>query len=108
MKVLFTGRKPKNEVLLQAFGVVMRAMNDDTLNVYCAGDFKLNDQVRGYANILENSFKGRGKHIHYQLYKTANPGDFDMVVWFAHPNAKKPAVVKEAQDQDIEVVIFRH
>lgn len=108
MKVLFTGRKPKNEVLLQAFGVAMRAMENNTLDVWSSGNFMFNDTIRGYVNILENSFKSRDRHVHYHLAMHPNPKDFDMVIWFASPSAKKTKLIERAESEGTEVVIFRH
>lgn len=86
----------------------MRAMTDDTLDVYTKGNFRFNDMVRGHVNILEKSFIGRGKHVHFNVIRHVGFDDMDMVIWFGSPKAQKPELVQQAQDAGKEVVIFRY
>lgn len=102
------------KVFLRAMGVAMSMLReeDKELHVYSAGPGNINAMASEFVNLSEKGLKGRGKKI--KLYKVApqwiseNIKDFNYIAYLSTPNDMYSKLVKEAEENNIEVGIFRY
>lgn len=102
-------------VFLRAMRVILSGFDqekDSELIIYTAGPANINSFAMGFINITENSLKSRG--IKTKVLKVpANiikdrMHDMDYFAFFSQPKESVSSLVREAEDKDIEVGIFRY
>lgn len=101
-------------VFLRAMGVAMSSMKDDDeyFYVYSVGPARVNSMVSEFVNLSERGMKARGKKI--KSYKVPpswveeNISDINYLAFFSQPKERVSSLVEVAQDNDIEVGIFRY
>lgn len=102
------------KVFLRAMGVSMSMIkeSDKDFILYSAGPGNINSMASEFFNLSEKGMKGRGMKI--KLYKVAptwiseNIKDFDYIAYFSTPTDINSRLIKEAEENNIEVGIFRH
>jgi hypothetical protein len=86
--------------------------NDNEFIIYSAGPAKINSFAMGFINITENSMKSRG--IKTRVIKLPpqtlkqSIHDMDYFAFFSQPKEGTSDLVREAEDKDVEVGIFRY
>jgi hypothetical protein len=87
--------------------------NDDTeFTVMTAGPVRINEMVMEFINISERSLKARG--IKTKVVKVPpswfikNMHDVNYFIYFCLPKESLSELVREAEDKDIEVGIYRY
>lgn len=101
-------------VFLRSMAVAMSMLHEDDpeFEIYSAGPGNINDMVSEFTNLSERGMKSRGKKI--KFYKVApawiseNIQSFRYIVYLASPNEQSSKLVLEAQDNNVEVGIFKY
>lgn len=101
-------------VFLRAMAVAMSNMpaNDNEIHVYTAGPVKINSMASEFVNLSERGLKSRGRKI--KLYKVPpswiedNIQSFNYFAFFSQPKEKVSSLVDVAEQNNIEVGIFRY
>lgn len=101
-------------IFLRAMGTALSSMNDsDTqITIFSAGPYKVNDMVMEFANVSERSLKARG--IVTKVVKVSpkwmkhNMHDIEHFVYLALPKEPLSDLVREAEDKDIFVGVYRY
>ena len=101
-------------VFLRAMGVAISGMNDsdNELHLYSAGPQNVNSFASEFTNISERSFKSRGKKI--KVYKVPpswlkeNIASFNYFAFFSKPKESVSKIVESAEQNNVEVGIFRY
>lgn len=101
-------------VFLRAMGVAMSSMKEDDqyFYVYSVGPAKINSMVSEFVNLSERGMKSRGRKI--KLYKVPpswveeNISSIDYLAFFSQPKERVSSLVEVAQDNNVEVGIFRY
>lgn len=117
MNVGIQGTKTFNDynVFLRAMRIILTDFNqakDNQLIIYTAGPAKINSFAMGFINITENSLKSRG--IRTKVLKVPasvikdKMHEMDYFAFFSQPKENTSDLVREAEDKDIEVGIFRY
>lgn len=116
MKVGVQGTKSFADynVFLRAMRVALSEMKDgDTeFYIYTAGPTKVNSFVMEFINITERSLKLQG--IRTRVFKLPVKAlkdtihSMDYFAFFSEPKENVSDLVREAEDKDIEVGIFRY
>lgn len=102
------------KVFLRSMGVAMSMLKDEDQEfyVYSAGPGNVNSMVSEFINLSERGMKARGKKIKFfkvaPSWITENILSFDYIAYLATPNENSSKLVSEAQENNIEVGIFRH
>jgi hypothetical protein len=85
---------------------------DPEFTIMTAGPVKINDMAMEFINISERSLKARG--IKTKVVKVPpswfkkNMHDVDYFIYFCLPKESLSEIVREAEDKDIEVGIYRY
>jgi protein-tyrosine-phosphatase len=95
-------------------GVAMSMLKEEDreFNIYSAGPGNVNDMVSEFTNLSERGMKSRGKKI--KFYKVApswiaeNINSFDYIAYLSAPNETTSKLVSQAQENNVEVGIFRY
>lgn len=117
MNVGIQGTKTFNDynVFLRAMRVILSDFdqeNDNELIIYSAGPANINSFAMGFINITEGSLKARG--IKTRVFKVPSSvikdkmHDINYFAFFSQPKEPVSNLVREAEDKDIEVGIFRY
>lgn len=101
-------------VFLRAMGVAMSGMSEDDqyFYVYSAGPVKINSMASEFVNLSERGMKMRGKKI--KLYKVPsswmeeNMKEMNYLAFFSQPREQVSSLVKIAENNNVEVGIFRY
>lgn len=102
-------------VFLRAIGTslsMLESSDDKTMTIMSAGPAKLNSFALEFANVSERSLKARGIKIKVvkippSWFKT-NMHDVDYFMYFSLPKETVSDLVREAEDKDIDVGIYRY
>lgn len=102
------------QVFLRAMGVALSSIkeNDPYFYIYTAGPAKTNSMVMEFVNVSERSMKSRG--IKIKMYKVPpswmeeNINDFNYLAFLSKPKEGTSRLVKVAEENNVEVGIFRY
>jgi hypothetical protein len=101
------------QVFLRAMGSALYDLDGDTeFTILSAGPHKVNEMAMEFTNVSERSLKARG--IKAKVVKMPAIAlkerihDLDYFVYFSLPKEPESDLVREAQDKDIEVGIYRY
>lgn len=116
MIVAVQGTKSFNDysIFLRAMGTAMYGLKDDDNEffIYSAGPAQVNSMVSEFSNITERSMKARGKKIRFfkvpPSWIKENILDVDHFVFFSKPKESLSPLVREAEDHDVDVSIYRY
>lgn len=99
-------------VFLRAMGTALYDLDGDTeFTILSAGPHRVNEMAMEFVNVSERSLKARG--IKAKVVKMPPIAlkerihDLDYFVYFSLPKEPTSDLVKEAEDKDIEVAIYR-
>jgi hypothetical protein len=101
-------------VFLRGISVALSDMKDEDKNIviYSAGPVNLNSMAMEFCNKTEDSLKARGIKIRMNKIPASwlkdNIMDMDYFAYFSVPKEAVSTLVREAEDHDIEVGIFRY
>lgn len=99
-------------IFLRAMGTVLYDLEDGELTILSAGPHKVNDMAMEFTNVSERSLKARG--IKTKVVKMPavalkeRISDLDYFIYFSLPKETESDLVREANDKDIEVGIYRY
>jgi hypothetical protein len=101
-------------VFLRAMGVAMSSMpeSDTHLHIYSAGPARINSMVSEFANLSERGLKARGRKI--KSYKVPpswieeNINSMNYIAYFSQPRENVSSLVNTAQNNGVDVGIFRY
>lgn len=116
MIVAVQGTKSFNDysIFLRAMGTALHGMadEDNEFYIYSAGPAHVNSMVSEFSNITERSMKARGKKIRFfkvpPSWIKQNIVDIDYFAFFSKPKEALSPLVKEAEDHDVDVAIYRY
>ena len=116
MKVGIQGTKAFEDynVFLRAMRVALSEIKegDEEFFIYTAGPVKVNAFAMEFINITERSLKSQGIRTRvFKLPPKALKGimhEIDYFAFFSKPKELTSDLVREAEDKDIEVGIFRY
>lgn len=102
------------QVFLRAMGVALSSIKqeDPYFYIYTAGPAKINSMVMEFVNVSERSMKSRG--IKVKMYKVPpswveeNINDFNYLAFLSKPKEVTSRLVKVAEENNVEVGIFRY
>lgn len=101
-------------VFLRAMRVALSGMTeeDKSIVIFSAGPNNLNTMGLEFSNVSENSLKARGISIKFIKVSPNMLKDkmieLDYFAFFSEPKETVSNLVREAEDKDIEVGIFRY
>ena len=102
------------QVFLRAMGVAMSMMSKDDKEflIYSAGPVRINSMVSEFSGVSEKSFKSRGMKIKFfkvpSSYIEENLDYVNYLAFFSKPKESATRLVKEAEDKNIEIGLFRY
>lgn len=101
------------QIFMRAMGTILYDLDgDNEIVVLSAGPHKVNDFAMEFFNISERTLKARG--IKTKVVKMPaialkeRMHDLDYFLYFSLPKETESDLVREAQDKDIEVAIYRY
>ena len=101
-------------VFLRAMRVALSDMsdNDKAIVIFSAGPVNLNSMGMEFTNISENSLKARGISIKFIKVSPkmleGKLSELDYFAFFSEPKEPVSSLVRQAEDKDLEVGIFRY
>ena len=101
-------------VFLRAMGTALSSISDgDTqFTIMSAGPAKINSMGMEFCNISERSLKAQGIKVKFVKVPVAwfktNMQNIDYFMYFSLPKEPVTPLVKDAEDLDIEVGIYRY
>lgn len=109
-----TSRFDDYQVFLRAMGVALSGIKEDDpyFYIYTAGPAKTNSMVMEFVNVSERSMKSRG--IKIKMYKVPpswieeNVNTFNYLAFLSKPKENTSRLVKVAEENNVEVGIFRY
>lgn len=100
-------------VFLRAMGTALYDLDGDTeFTILSAGPRRVNEMAMEFINVSERSLKARG--IKAKLVKMPPIAlkerihDLDYFIYFSLPKESSSDLVREAEDKDIEVAVYRY
>jgi len=103
------------------YQIVLRAMHtalsdkpesDSEFFVYSAGPANINQMVKEFVNVTERSMKGYGIKSKYTLVPPSwieeNIVDFSYIVYLSKPGERTSSLVEVAEENNIDVGIYRY
>lgn len=116
MNIVVQGSKDFDDyqVFLRAMGVALSNMQpeDKEIHIYSAGPVKINAMLSEFCNLSERSMKSRGMKIrHYKVppsWVIENIGYINYFAFLSKPKEVVSKLVSFAEDNNIEVGIFRY
>jgi hypothetical protein len=102
------------KVFLRGMAVAMSMLKteDQHFDIYSAGPGNINAMASEFTNLSERGMKARGKKIKFHKvapsWISENIKEFNYIVYLASPNEQSSKLVTEAQDNNVEVGIFRY
>lgn len=100
-------------VFLRAMGTALYDLDGDTeFTILSAGPHRVNEMAMEFINVSERSLKARG--IKSKLVKMPPIAlkerihDLDYFIYFSLPKESSSDLVREAEDKDIEVAVYRY
>lgn len=101
-------------VFLRAMGTSLSMMQKDDANfyIYSAGPVNLNSMALEFSNVSERSLKLRGVSIKFKKFPAhwikSNILTLDYFAYFSKPKEYASDLVAYAEDNDIEVGVYRY
>ena len=101
-------------VFIRSMGVAMSAMSDQDTDfvIYSVGPVKINSFVSEFSNLSERGMKARGKKIKFYKVNASwleeNINNVNYFAFLSKPNQSNSRLVSIAEDNNIEVGIFRY
>jgi hypothetical protein len=116
MIVAVQGTKEFNDysVFLRAMSVALSGMKDgdNDFIIYSAGPLKINNFVSEFSNLSERGMKARGKKIKFYntspLWLSENINQVNYFVFLSRPKEAKSKLVIKAEENNIDVGLFRY
>lgn len=116
MKIGVSGSRNFSDyaIFLRAMGTALASIPEDdaSITIFTAGPYKVNDMAMEFANVSERSLKARG--ISVRIVKISpkwlkhNMGDMDHFIYLSLPKEPLSDLVREAEDKDIFVGVYRY
>jgi hypothetical protein len=101
------------QIFLRAMRTILSEMGEDKqLTIYSAGPHKVNQMIIEFLNITEKSIRSLG--ISARLVRLSpktlksEMGEMDNFVYLCKPKETLSELVKEAEDKDIFVGVYRY
>ena len=116
MIVAVQGTKEFNDynVFIRAMGVAMSGMKeeDTEFTIYSVGPARINSMVSEFTNLSERGMKARGKKIKFYntapLWLNEHINQVDYFIFLSRPKELKSKLVIKAEENNINVGIFRY
>lgn len=101
-------------IFLRAMGTALHSISDadDSIVLFSAGPYKVNSMAQEFSNISERGLRARGKSI--QVVKVSpkwlksKMGTMDHFIYLSLPKEPLSELVREAEDKDIFVGVYRY
>jgi hypothetical protein len=101
-------------IFLRAIGTALSSMDesDFEVTIFSAGPYRVNDMIMEFVNISERSLKAKG--ITTKVVKLSprwiknNMHQVDHFIYLALPKEPLSDLVREAEDKDIFVGVYRY
>lgn len=116
MKIGISGSRNFSDyaIFLRAMGTALASIQDgdEAVTIFSAGPYKVNDMAMEFSNVSERSLKARG--ISIKVVKVSpkwlkhNMGDMDHYIYLSLPKEPLSDLVREAEDKDIFVGVYRY
>lgn len=100
-------------VFLRAMGTALYDLDGDTeFTIMSAGPVRINEMAMEFSNVSERSLKARGIKIKVvkvppTWFKT-NMHVVDFFAYFSLPKESVSDLVRDAEDKDVEVAVYRY
>ena len=116
MIVAVQGTKEFNDysVFLRSMSVALSGMKegDTEFIIYSAGPLKINNFVSEFSNLSERGMKARGKKIKFFIVPPLSIEDnmekVDYFVFLSRPKELKSKLVLKAEENNVDVGLFRY
>ena len=101
-------------VFLRAMGVALSGLDaeDREFIIYSAGPHNINNMGIAFTNITERSLKNMGKKIKFYRVPPSwieeNIGDIEYFAYFSKPGEKYSRLVNVAEENNIDVGVYRY
>jgi hypothetical protein len=101
------------ETFMRGMGVALSDLgNDDTIEVWSAGPYKINSFTAAFCNSSENYLKQKGYRIKFskvqQNWLSENISAVNHYAYFSNPNERPSRLTAEAELANIDVSIYRY
>jgi hypothetical protein len=102
------------QVFLRAIGVALSSLSQDDkqLEIYSVGPAKTNTMAMEFVNVSERSMKSRGIKLKLRYVPPSwvieNINSINYFAYLSTPSEPKGNLVKEAENNNIEVGIFKY
>jgi hypothetical protein len=116
MKIGVSGSKGFSDyaIFLRAMGTALASIpeGDTSITIFTVGPYKVNDMTMEFANVSERGLKARGISVRVvkisQKWLKSNMGDIDHFIYLSLPKEPLSDLVREAEDKDIFVGVYRY
>lgn len=102
------------QVFLRAIGVALSSLSqeDKQLEIYSVGPAKTNTMAMEFVNVSERSMKSRGIKLKLRYVPPSwvieNINSINYFAYLSTPSEPKGNLVKEAENNNVEVGIFKY
>jgi len=102
------------QILLRAMHTALsdRSQDDSEFFVYSAGPANINQMVKEFVNITERSLRGYGVKTKYLMVPPSwieeNIESFSYVVYLSKPGERTSRLVEVAEENSVDVGIYRY
>jgi len=101
-------------IFLRAISTALHSISDvdDSIVIFSAGPYKVNSMVQEFANVSERGLRARGKSV--QVVKVSpkwlksKMGIMDHFIYLSLPKEPLSELVREAENKDIFVGVYRY
>ena len=116
MRIAIQGTKTFNDynIFLRAIGTALSTMSEDdnVVTIFSAGPAQINSYGLEFSNISERSLKARGIKIKFmkvtETWMKDNLDNIDYLAYFSKPREPYSDLVNLAEEQNIEVGVYRY
>lgn len=116
MKIGVSGSRNFSDyaIFLRAMGTALASIPEDdtSITIFTAGPYRVNDMAMEFANVSERSLKARGISIRIvkisPKWLKSNMGDMNHFIYLSLPKEPLSDLVREAEDKDIFVGVYRY
>ena len=116
MIVAVQGTKEFNDysVFLRSMSVALSGMKEEDKDfiIYSAGPLKINNFVSEFSNLSERGMKARGKKIKFYntspIWLSENIDQVNYFIFLSRPKELKSKLVLKAEENNIDVGLFRY
>jgi hypothetical protein len=101
-------------IFMRAMGTALSSMKegDSSIAIFSAGPHKVNSMVSEFVNISERGVKARGMSIKMVRFAPSwirsNMSSIDHFIYLSLPKEPLSDLVREAEDKDIFVGVYRY